>query len=156
MACQDEQGTKSDYVFINERGQPFGRMGIARMIERAGEAAKLPFPVTYTCSGTRRDTHGGQGNGYPTPPALPWPCQHHQHGALHGDVARAVQGHLALGEDPLRYRCISTKPPLHCCHSSQRHDGEPIWHRPEKQSLVETAGGKMIGSSACPRTVRVR
>ena len=40
-----KQGTKSDYVFINERGQPFGRMGIARMIERAGEAAKLPFPV---------------------------------------------------------------------------------------------------------------
>ena len=36
---------KSDYVFVNERGQPFGRMGIARMIERAGEAAKLPFPV---------------------------------------------------------------------------------------------------------------
>jgi site-specific recombinase XerD len=39
------QGVKSDYVFINERGQPFGRMGIARMVERAGEAAKLPFPV---------------------------------------------------------------------------------------------------------------
>jgi site-specific recombinase XerD len=35
----------SAYVFVNERGQPFGRMGIARMIERAGAAAKLPFPV---------------------------------------------------------------------------------------------------------------
>jgi site-specific recombinase XerD len=33
------------YVFINERGQPFGRMGIGRMIERAGEAAGLPFPM---------------------------------------------------------------------------------------------------------------
>ena len=32
-------------MFVNERGQPFGRMGIGRMIERAGEAAKLPFPV---------------------------------------------------------------------------------------------------------------
>jgi site-specific recombinase XerD len=42
---QREQGAKSGYVFHNERGQPFGRMGIARMIERAGEAAKLPFPV---------------------------------------------------------------------------------------------------------------
>jgi site-specific recombinase XerD len=31
-------------VFVNERNQPFGRMGIA-MIERADEAAKLPFPV---------------------------------------------------------------------------------------------------------------
>ena len=32
-------------MFINKRGQPFGRMGVARMIERAGEAAGLPFPV---------------------------------------------------------------------------------------------------------------
>jgi site-specific recombinase XerD len=36
---------KSQYVFLNERGSPFGRMGISKMIERAGEAAKLPFPV---------------------------------------------------------------------------------------------------------------
>ena len=42
---QQSAGLKSAYVFINERGEPFGRMGIARMIERAGEAAKLPFPV---------------------------------------------------------------------------------------------------------------
>jgi site-specific recombinase XerD len=41
---QREQA-KSAYVFANERGQPFGRMGIARMIERAGERAKLTFPV---------------------------------------------------------------------------------------------------------------
>ena len=40
-----KKGIKSDYVFLNERSQPFGRMGIGRMIERAGEAAKLPFPV---------------------------------------------------------------------------------------------------------------
>ena len=33
------------YVFVNERGQPFGRMGIARMIERAGADAGIPFPV---------------------------------------------------------------------------------------------------------------
>jgi type 1 fimbriae regulatory protein FimB/type 1 fimbriae regulatory protein FimE len=39
------KGTKAGYVFVNERGHPFGRMGIARMIERAGETAKLPFPV---------------------------------------------------------------------------------------------------------------
>jgi site-specific recombinase XerD len=38
-------GAKPSYVFVNERGHPFGRMGIGRMIERAGEAAKLPFPV---------------------------------------------------------------------------------------------------------------
>jgi type 1 fimbriae regulatory protein FimB/type 1 fimbriae regulatory protein FimE len=39
------EGAKSAYLFVNERRQPFGRMGIARMIERAGEAAKLPFPI---------------------------------------------------------------------------------------------------------------
>lgn len=39
------QGITSGYVFVNERKQPFNRMGIARMVERAGEAAKLPFPV---------------------------------------------------------------------------------------------------------------
>jgi site-specific recombinase XerD len=38
-------GTKGAYIFINERGQPFGRMGIGPMVERAGEAAGLPFPV---------------------------------------------------------------------------------------------------------------
>jgi site-specific recombinase XerD len=42
---QQANGTKGAFVFINERGQPFGRMGIGRMIERAGEAARLPFPV---------------------------------------------------------------------------------------------------------------
>jgi integrase len=41
---QREQEPRSAYVFVNERGQPFGRMGIGRMIERAGEAAKLSFP----------------------------------------------------------------------------------------------------------------
>ena len=42
---QEAKGIKSAYVFVNERAEPFRRMGIARMIERAGEAAKLPFPT---------------------------------------------------------------------------------------------------------------
>jgi type 1 fimbriae regulatory protein FimB/type 1 fimbriae regulatory protein FimE len=42
---QAKNGAKSEYVFLNERNSPFGRMGIARLIERAGEAAGLPFPV---------------------------------------------------------------------------------------------------------------
>ena len=42
---QAAKGIKGAYVFVNERGHPFGRMGIGRMIERAGEAAKLRFPV---------------------------------------------------------------------------------------------------------------
>jgi site-specific recombinase XerD len=42
---QQVDGIKAAYVFINERGQPFGRLGIGRMIERAGEAAGLPSQV---------------------------------------------------------------------------------------------------------------
>jgi integrase len=33
------------YVFVNERGDPFKREGIARMIRRAGVAAGIPFAV---------------------------------------------------------------------------------------------------------------
>jgi type 1 fimbriae regulatory protein FimB/type 1 fimbriae regulatory protein FimE len=54
---QRDQEPKAAYVFVNERGQPFGRMGIARMIERAGEAAKLPSPFTCTCSGIQLAMH---------------------------------------------------------------------------------------------------
>jgi type 1 fimbriae regulatory protein FimB/type 1 fimbriae regulatory protein FimE len=60
---QQTNGTKGAYVFINERGQPFGRMGIGRT--RAGEAARLPFSVHvhmlrhstgYTLAGRGMDT----------------------------------------------------------------------------------------------------
>ena len=33
------------YVFVNERGDPFKREGIARMIQRAGKQAGIPFAV---------------------------------------------------------------------------------------------------------------
>ncbi|MFY9835404.1 MAG: tyrosine-type recombinase/integrase [Xanthobacteraceae bacterium] len=59
-----KRSLKSAWVFVNERGEPFGRMGIARMIERAGEAAKLPscrFRFTSTWSAIR--------------PATPWPTE---------------------------------------------------------------------------------
>ena len=42
---QEADGIKSAYVFVNERGTPFGREGFGRMIERAGRSAKLPFPI---------------------------------------------------------------------------------------------------------------
>ena len=35
----------SGYVFVNERGDPFKREGIARMIQRAGKQAGIPFAV---------------------------------------------------------------------------------------------------------------
>jgi integrase len=40
---QREQEPKSPFVFTSERGAPFGAAGFARMIERAGIEAKLPF-----------------------------------------------------------------------------------------------------------------
>src|SRR3954470_543839 len=40
---QREQQPKSPFVFTSERGSPFTTAGFARMIERAGEAAKLDF-----------------------------------------------------------------------------------------------------------------
>jgi integrase len=40
---QREQEPKSAYVFTSERGAPFTTAGFARMVERAGEAAKLTF-----------------------------------------------------------------------------------------------------------------
>jgi type 1 fimbriae regulatory protein FimB/type 1 fimbriae regulatory protein FimE len=40
---QREQDPKSPFVFTSERGAPFTTAGFARMIERAGDAAKLGF-----------------------------------------------------------------------------------------------------------------
>jgi type 1 fimbriae regulatory protein FimB/type 1 fimbriae regulatory protein FimE len=40
---QREQCHKSRFVFTSERGAPFTTAGFARMVERAGKAAKLAF-----------------------------------------------------------------------------------------------------------------
>ena len=40
------------YVFVNERGDPFKREGIARMIQRAGEAAGSASQSMRICSAT--------------------------------------------------------------------------------------------------------
>jgi site-specific recombinase XerD len=40
---QREQDPKSAFVFTSERGAPFSTAGFARMVERAGEEAKLGF-----------------------------------------------------------------------------------------------------------------
>jgi type 1 fimbriae regulatory protein FimB/type 1 fimbriae regulatory protein FimE len=42
---QREQDPVSPFVFASERGGPFSTAGFARMVERAGEAAKLGFKV---------------------------------------------------------------------------------------------------------------
>ena len=95
-------GIKGAYVFINERGQPFGRMGIGRMIERAGEAAAVPGTCPHAAAFDRIRT-GGPGNGHTAAPALPGACLDHEYRALHGDVAGAVQGYLALISTPAFY-----------------------------------------------------
>jgi integrase len=40
---QREQDPRSPFVFTSERGSPFTTAGVARMVERAGKAAKLDF-----------------------------------------------------------------------------------------------------------------
>ncbi|MGA8696726.1 MAG: tyrosine-type recombinase/integrase, partial [Xanthobacteraceae bacterium] len=40
---QREQEPKSPFVFTSERGAPFSTAGFARMVERAGEEARLGF-----------------------------------------------------------------------------------------------------------------
>ena len=40
---QRKQDPKSPFVFTSERGAPFTSAGFARMVERVGAAAKLPF-----------------------------------------------------------------------------------------------------------------
>jgi hypothetical protein len=89
-ASPEANRTKGAYVFINERGQPFGRMGIGRMIERAGEAAGVPFPHAAAFDGI---CTAGQRNGHTTAPAFLGPRRDHEYRLLHGDVARAVQGY---------------------------------------------------------------
>ena len=39
------ESQRGAYVFVNRAWAALGRFGIGRMIERAGEAAGLPFPV---------------------------------------------------------------------------------------------------------------
>jgi site-specific recombinase XerD len=110
-----KKGIKSDYVFLNERGQPFGRMGIGRMIERAGEA--LPFPVHvhmlrhstgYALAGRGMDTRRLQHY---------LACLDHEYSSLHRNVAGAVQGHLALklpiSRSSQSANCVSYAPLLH-------------------------------------------
>ena len=86
------------YVVVNERGAAFGRMGIARMIERAGKEAKLGFGVhvhmlRHACGYALAN----KGDGYAAATALPRPCQHHQHCQVLRDEPGAIPGYLAVG-----------------------------------------------------------
>ena len=82
----------SPFVFVSERGGPLSPDMIARIVERAGEAAKLGFHVHphmlrhatgYALANQGTDTRLIR---------LPWPCLDRQHGALHEAGARALGG----------------------------------------------------------------
>jgi integrase len=60
----------SPFIFVSERGAPFSVSGLAKMIERAGVEAKIPFPVHmhmlrhacgYTLANKGTDTRTLQG-----------------------------------------------------------------------------------------------
>ena len=89
---QREQEPKSAFVFTSERSSPFSTAGFARMVERAGEAAKLGFPahphmLRHACGFDLANR--GQ---YPRPASLPWPSQYPAHGALHRAGADRSRG----------------------------------------------------------------
>ena len=42
---QREQDPKSPFMFTSERGSPFSTSGFAKLVARAGEAARLSFPA---------------------------------------------------------------------------------------------------------------
>lgn len=42
---QREGPTNDRYIFVSERGTVLTRDGVLKMIKRAGEAAKMPFPI---------------------------------------------------------------------------------------------------------------
>jgi hypothetical protein len=64
-----EQDPRSPFVFTSERGSPFTTAGFARLVERAGEAAKLGFKAAPAHAAARLWLcPGQQGARYPRPP----------------------------------------------------------------------------------------
>ena len=44
-SCSASRNPRSPFVFTSERGSPFTTAGFAKLVERAGEAARLGFPA---------------------------------------------------------------------------------------------------------------
>jgi integrase len=92
-----EQDPRSPFVFTSERGSPFTTAGFARLVERAGEAAKLGFKAAPAHAAARLWLcPGQQGARYPRPPGISRAPQHPAHRTLYRAGARSVQGLLAL------------------------------------------------------------
>ena len=94
---QREQDPKSPFVFTSERGSPFSMSGFARLVERAGEAAKLGFPSPPPYAPTRlRLRAGEQGARYAGFAGVSRAQEHSAYGSIYRAVADAVQGFLEV------------------------------------------------------------
>jgi type 1 fimbriae regulatory protein FimE len=75
----------SDFVFLSERKAPLSVDGAQKLIERLGEAAKLPFPIhahmPATCCWLRP---GGSWGRYKDAASLHGASLDREHGCLHG------------------------------------------------------------------------
>src|SRR6476661_5005790 len=74
---------KSPFIFVTERGAPFSVSGLAKLVERAGIEAKIPFKVHAHAAPHLRLRAGQQGDRYPHAAGLPGPPQHPINRALH-------------------------------------------------------------------------
>ena len=82
---------KDAYVFVSERGGPISPIGFHRLVQRLGEAAKMPFPIhphappcLWVQARQRWPRHA-------SPPALPGPQKHSAHRQVHRIGAQPIQ-----------------------------------------------------------------
>jgi integrase len=93
---QREQDPRSLFVFTSERGTPFSNAGFARMIERAGKMAKLPFkPHPHMLRHSCGFALANRGHDTRALQSLPRTSQYPAHGALYRIMADALQEFLA-------------------------------------------------------------
>ena len=65
-------GEHSRFLFLSERRAPLSIDGAQKLIERLGEAARLPFPIHAACYGTRPATRSLVGALIPGPRKPSW------------------------------------------------------------------------------------
>ena len=83
------------YVFVSERGGPISPIGFHRLIQRLGEAAKMPFPNPPAHASPRLRVQARQRwPRHPGPAALSRPQEHSAHRPIHRNGARPIQGFL--------------------------------------------------------------
>jgi type 1 fimbriae regulatory protein FimE len=86
----------SPYVFVTEAGTPVTTAWFLRMVQRAGRAAKLPFPVhPHMLRHSTGYKLANDGHDTRSLAALPRASQSSIDGPLHGPGAGSVQGVLA-------------------------------------------------------------